>query len=280
MYSSAQLNNRIKNVARTLGVDDVNRVRTIVVLERIIARLVTNSFLKEHLVFGGGFVLFKEFGSNRFTRDVDAIISGVSKDKLIQEVDIALKMDLDDGLWFERCDGVELETESGYGGYRFNIIYKVGSPKPSEKEKIKLRRIHLDVSIGVDLEDVALITSTKSIIPILDSIEWKVYPPEFIASEKIHCLLYRGSLNTRGKDVYDLPFLLDDVKESDLAVAINRTFQRREFLITSLYEVANEIETYNLKENYKKILVQSKSSFEENWDKILAKLKKIDLLKK
>lgn len=280
MYSSAQLNNRIKNAARTLGVDDVNRVRTIVVLERIIARLVTNSFLKEHLVFGGGFVLFKEFGSNRFTRDVDAIISGVSKDKLIQEVDIALKMDLDDGLWFERCDGVELETESGYGGYRFNIIYKVGSPKPSEKEKIKLRRIHLDVSIGVDLEDVALITSTKSIIPILDSIEWKVYPPEFIASEKIHCLLYRGSLNTRGKDVYDLPFLLDDVKESDLAVAINRTFQRREFLITSLYVVANEIETYNLKENYKKILVQSKSSFEENWDKILAKLKKIDLLKK
>jgi hypothetical protein len=74
MYSSAQLNDRIKNAARALGVDDVNRVRTIVVLERIIARLVTNSFLKEHLVFGGGFVLFKEFGSNRFTRDVDAII--------------------------------------------------------------------------------------------------------------------------------------------------------------------------------------------------------------
>jgi predicted nucleotidyltransferase component of viral defense system len=280
MYSAAQLNDRIKNVARTLGVDDVNRVRTIVVLERIIARLVTNSFLKEHLVFGGGFVLFKELGSNRFTRDVDAIISGVSKEKLIQEVDIALKMDLDDGLWFERCDGVELETESGYGGYRFKIIYKVGLPKPSEKEKIKLRQIHLDVSIGVDLEDVALITSTKSIIPILDSIEWKIYPPEFIASEKIHCLLYRGSLNTRGKDVYDLPFILDDVKERDLATAINRTFQRREFFITSLYEVANEIDTHNLKENYKKILVQSKSSFEENWDKILSKLKKIDLLRK
>jgi hypothetical protein len=63
---------------------------------------------------------------------------------------------------------------------------------------------------------VALITSTKSIIPILDSIEWKVYPPEFIASEKLHCLLFRGSFNTRGKDVYDLPFILDEAKENDL----------------------------------------------------------------
>ena len=70
MYSSAQLNDRIKNVARSLGVEDVNRVRIIVVLERIIARLVANQFLKEHLVFGGGFVLFKEFGSNRFTQSI------------------------------------------------------------------------------------------------------------------------------------------------------------------------------------------------------------------
>jgi hypothetical protein len=280
MYSAAQLNDRIKKAALLLGVDDVNRVRTIVVLERIVARLVANPFLKEHLVFGGGFVLFKEFRSNRFTRDADAVINGVSKKKLITEIDKSIALDLEDGLWFERCDGVELAAESDYGGYRFSMLYKVGTPFPSDKEKEKLRRVHLDISIGVDLEDVAKTASTKSIIPILDTIEWKVYPSEFIASEKLHCLLYRGSSNSRGKDVYDLPFILDDAKDNDLIKAINRTFERREFFVESLYETAREINIKNLKENYQNILVGSRPEFEENWEKILTKLKRIDSLMK
>jgi hypothetical protein len=280
MYSSSQLNDRIKRVALALGVEDVNRVRIIVVLERIVARLVANPFLKEHLVFGGGFVLFKEFGSNRFTRDADAIINGVSKKKLIAEIDRSIALDLGDGLWFERCDGIELAAESDYGGYRFSILYKVGTPFPSDKEKEKLRRVHLDISIGVDLEDVARTISTKSIIPILDTIEWKVYPSQFIASEKLHCLLYRGSSNSRGKDVYDLPFLLDDAKEGDVIKAINRTFERREFFIESLHETAREINIKNLKENYQKIMVESAPDFEESWDIILTKLKRLDLLRK
>jgi len=44
----------------------------------------------------------------------------------------------------------ELTTESGYGGIRFKILYKVGTPEPAEEEKKQLRRIHLDICIGVD----------------------------------------------------------------------------------------------------------------------------------
>ena len=281
MFNSAQLNDRIKKAASALGVEDVNRVRIIVTLERIVARLVTNQFLKEHLIFGGGFVLFKEFGSDRFTKDADAIINGISKDKLIEEVTKALAIDLEDGFWFGDPAGEELETESGYGGYRFQILYKVGAPYPSFKEKAKLRRVHLDISIGVDLEDVARETKTSSILSSLGSIAWKVYPPEFIASEKIHCLLYRGQYNTRGKDVYDLSSLFKEMDEKNLLIAIERTFKRRSFEVKSLFEVANNIDTSTLKDSYQKVMTEEIAhTFEESWEIILKKLKVLDRMKK
>lgn len=277
MFSAEQLNAKIKKVAQELGVQDVNRVRGIVTLERIIARLATNSFLREHLVFGGGFVLFKELETNRYTRDADAVISGITEEQLIKEVQASLSRDLDDGFWFGDATTEELTTESGYGGLRFKILYKVGSPVPSEDEKKQLRRIHLDVSIGVDLEDMARLKVTESILPSLDPIEWKVYPPEFIASEKIHCLLDRGDTNTRGKDVYDLPFIFDEVKDEDLLSAIERTFKRRYFQVDSLFESAKQVDTEYLKKSYDMILTDQKArSFEESWKIILKKLKLID----
>jgi hypothetical protein len=279
MYSSQQFNARIKNVAQDLGVSDVNRIRGIVTLERVIARLMTNSFLKDHLVFGGGLVLFKELGTDRYTRDADAIISGIGVNELIHEVETALSYDLHDGMWFGDVTTEELSTESGYGGIRFKILYKIGDPAPFEEEKKKLRRIHLDVSIGVDLEDVATTKVTKSIIPSLHAIEWKIYPPEFIASEKIHCILDRGDLNTRGKDIYDLPYIFDEVSNDALLNAIKRTFSLRKFELSSLYEIAGAIDTEYIKKNYELILTEKKQfSFDESWNLILEKFKELDSL--
>lgn len=228
-------------------------------------------------MFGGGFVLFKELETNRYTRDADAVINGISEEQLIKEVISSLDSDLDDGFWFGETTTEGLTTESGYGGLRFKILYKVGSPFPTDDEKKQLRRIHLDVSIGVDLEDVARLKVTESILPSLDSIEWKVYPPEFIASEKIHCLLDRGDTNTRGKDVYDLPFIFDEVTDENLISAIERTFKRRAFQMDSLFEGANQVDTEYLKRSYNLILTDQKArSFEESWMIILKKLKVID----
>jgi hypothetical protein len=280
MFSADQLNDKIRKVSASLGIQDVNRVRGIVTLERIVARLLTNPFLKEHLVFGGGFVLFKELNTNRYTRDADAVVSGISTEDLIKEISISLTEDLDDGFWFGDIIIQKLETESGYGGIRFNILYKAGAPFPSEEEKQKLRRIHLDISIGVDLEDVALEKRTHSILKSMGPIEWKVYPPEFIASEKIHCLLYRGDRNSRGKDVYDLPLIFEEINDDELLKAIERTFERRNFQISSLYETANAINTGSIKTSYNTVMVENmKNNFEESWQIIINKLKKIDSLR-
>ena len=247
MFSAGQLNDKIRKTSKALGIQDVNRVRGILTLERIVARLMTNPFLKEHLVFGGGLVLFKELKTNRYTRDADAVISGMNPGDLINAVHQALSKDLQDGFWFGDALLEDLETESGYGGIRFRILYKVGRPFPSNEEKTKLRRVHLDIAIGIDLEDVAKDATTSSIIQSLDSIEWKIYPPEYIASEKIHCLVFRGEVNTRGKDVYDLPLIFKETSDIFLLNAIDETFRRR--------------------------------SFVESWSKILEKLKAIDFLK-
>ena len=280
MFSADQINAKIRKAATSLNIQDVNRVRGILTLERIIARLMTNPLLKEHLVFGGGFVLFKELNTNRYTRDVDAVVSGFNSANLIKEVNQSISQDLDDGFWFGNALIEELETESGYGGIRFKILFKVGYPIPAEKDKAQLRRIHLDISIGVDLEDVAMEAHTSSIVQSLGSIEWKIYPPEFIASEKIHCLLFRGDTNTRGKDVYDLPLIFKETSDIDLLKAIERTFSRRSFKVDSFYEAAAIIDTKILKTNYNSVLVEHmENSFEASWLKILEKLKLLDTLK-
>lgn len=279
MFSADQLNSKIRKAATQLGVQDVNRVRGIVTLERIVARLMTRPFLKEHLVFGGGFVLFKELATERYTRDADAVIKGVHPENLKAEIKKALEENLDDGFWFGDMYEEDLEAESGYGGIRFNILYKVGAPFPTEKEKARLRRIHLDISIGVDLEGVALKSSSASILDILSPIEWKIYPPEFIASEKIHCLLFRGNQNSRGKDVYDLPLIFKEVSDEALLEAIRITFDRRKFEVASMFDVAREIDTKNLKTSYGLILAGNTNiTFEESWEIILEKFKSIDKL--
>ena len=51
--SEKSINAKVINVARKLGVGDVNRVRIVVALERLIARLMTRSYLRENIVFNG-----------------------------------------------------------------------------------------------------------------------------------------------------------------------------------------------------------------------------------
>ena len=51
----------------------INELRIILALERIVARIEAHEILREKLIFKGGFVLYKIFESERFTRDLDAL---------------------------------------------------------------------------------------------------------------------------------------------------------------------------------------------------------------
>ena len=54
-------------------------VLTIFLIERLVARLVSESQLRKLLVFKGGFVGFKVYESTRYTVDLDAIIRRASR---------------------------------------------------------------------------------------------------------------------------------------------------------------------------------------------------------
>src|SRR5215831_8141721 len=77
-----------------------NEIRIILALERIVARLTNDPKLNRHLVYKGGFVLLKTLGSDRFTRDLDALGVGIEKSQAENLVPEALAVDLIDGFWF------------------------------------------------------------------------------------------------------------------------------------------------------------------------------------
>ena len=57
MFNTKSINDRLKNYAKKNGIKKVEMARVALCLERVIARLMQDNFLYEHLIFGGGFVL-------------------------------------------------------------------------------------------------------------------------------------------------------------------------------------------------------------------------------
>lgn len=109
----------LKKLAKDGKGSSINELRMVVALERAIARLESHPRLSSHLIFKGGFVLMKTVDTVRFTRDVDALAIGVSRQRVPEMVKRALTLDLDDGLWYGDLEVEDLEDQGSYGGYRF-----------------------------------------------------------------------------------------------------------------------------------------------------------------
>ncbi len=126
----------------------INELRVILALERIVARIDSHKLLRKKLIFKGGFVLLKTFDSQRFTRDLDALAADVPKKELLSHIKEALRVDLDDGLYFADPEMEDLVDKGQYGGYRIKIPFQIG-PLPAEAHKQKkLSRVHLDIGFG------------------------------------------------------------------------------------------------------------------------------------
>ncbi len=55
-------------------------------LERVICRLIQNKYISENFIFKGGFVVYKNYGGSRFTRDIDVLDLSNSREKIITNV--------------------------------------------------------------------------------------------------------------------------------------------------------------------------------------------------
>ena len=94
---------------------NANEIRVVLALERIVSRLSIEAKLDKHLVYKGGFVLLKTLGSNRFTRDLDALGLDIEKSQIEKLVPQALALDLDDGFWFGDMRVESLDEQGEYG---------------------------------------------------------------------------------------------------------------------------------------------------------------------
>jgi len=265
-----------KQILRTLkkleaeGTHSINELRVIVGLERAIARLSHDRDLAEHLIFKGGFVLLKNFDSDRFTRDADALAVGISKDRVSLLAAKTLVTDLNDGLWFGDVKVQEMEAQGEYGALRFDCAFQIG--EPDLKKIRKLSRIHIDVGLSDKLPTQPKSQVMPSLLDHAEPVSWRVYPIEFIVAEKIETLIVRGSANSRAKDVYDLVRLLPKCQNrKTLKEAIVATFSHRKTLVPESFQGAiKAIDTAILKAAWAGIQVaDGKMGFNRAWELLL-----------
>lgn len=254
----------------------LNELRVIVALERVASRVSQNKVLSNHLIFKGGFVLYKMYDSNRFTRDIDALGNQIDIATIKSLLPIVLCEDQNDGLWFGDIKIIQLKDQGFYGGLRFNLAFQIGD-EPLKEKISNLSRIHFDVGVGdyvpsdIDQSKTALISEKERFL------SWKVYPPEFIFSEKLQTFVDRGDANSRAKDIYDLVWLSEKCNDKNkLAKAIKDTFNQRETKIPKSWIDFFEVLSFDLlKKSWKSVKV---SKDELDFDEAIARFK--DVIKK
>lgn len=281
---NAEKTKKLIKELRTLAKQDTrlstNELRIILALERAIARLQSEKILAKHLIFKGGFVLFKQYESQRFTRDADALAVDISKEQLGQLVTNALEHDLDDGLWYGDIEMRSLEEQGQYGALRFDAAFQIGEPKPNKIHK--LSRIHIDIGFSDRVITKVATKKMPQLLGVNEPISWQVYPIEQIVAEKLETLFRRNIENSRAKDVYDLNYLIPKCANRKLLRnAIKKTFDNRKAPIPeSLFEAAKGFEDLTiLNVAWPGVkTMEKKPSFGAAWEQLLGYLKELDQL--
>lgn len=267
---------QLTQIANTKDSWSINELRIVLGLERIVARLIHHKELERHLVYKGGFVLMKALGSDRFTRDLDALGVGIDKDEVAKLVPLALGADIQDGFWFGDVQVKPLDEQGEYGALRFDCAFQIGDPQMDKLAK--LSRIHFDVGFGDTIPTQLETTSSESLLKGESPISWKVYPPEFIFSEKLQTLVNRASANSRAKDVYDLALLYEKCEDKkDLNEAVVATFKTRETEIPeSFHAFAKGLNLKQIEASWRSVRIAQDLDFETVWKRTLSMLEKFD----
>ncbi len=224
---------KISTLSKTLD-REFNTLALEFALERLVVRLRSDPKLAKALVFKGGFVMLKAYGSSRLTVDVDTSLYGLSIEDAEARAKAVIEKNWQDGLWMGAIESEKMEHQTEYNGMRLTIRYSFGKPKVEAR---RLGKLVLDIGISDTMTPSPQDATLK---PLLggDLISWRVYPIETIVAEKLHALVSHGSLNSRFKDVYDLAHLLPRCKNiTILRRAIKETFRARETTVPKSFSV-------------------------------------------
>ena len=230
-----------------MGVQYAN-LETIFLIERLLARLISDKSLAQHLVFKGGFVGLKIYESPRYTVDLEALLVKSKMEDTLKLVKEKAESDLNDGVWFRFESQVDLTTQGEYGGIRH--VYRAGIGEVLKNLK-KAQVVHFDLGIGDPITPGPQKKQTPSLLSGIEEISWSVYPIETICAEKLHALISHGDQNSRSKDVHDLAVFLPKADVPTLKEALKRCFDfRTTELPPSFHKIIKELNTDRLEKGW------------------------------
>lgn len=195
MRNAMQLKAKIRNISREKRIS-AQVILQNYMMERLLER-VSNSPYKSSFILKGGMLISAMIGlESRTTMDIDATIRNhpLTVENIQRIFNEILTLDINDGVSFRLKWINEIRENDIYSGFRISMDCFYDT---------------LAVPIKVDL------TSGDRITPHVIEYKYKLlmeerwisiysYNLETILAEKIETVLFRGVLNTRSKDFYDI----------------------------------------------------------------------------
>lgn len=186
---------RINNLSKELNVH-ANVLLVSFFFDAFISRLAKSKYA-DKFIFKGGFYLATLLGvKNRYTADIDFLLRRDSMDenrlrKIFTDI---IAIDADDSITFEIADISPIRDEDAYGGFSILLTGHLENVRQS---------FHVDVATGDPITPNDIEYSYQSLISH-ETIAFRAYNLETVVAEKLQTILFRGLLNSRCKDYYDI----------------------------------------------------------------------------
>ena len=190
--------------------------------------------------------------------------------KVLKEI---LNIDVEDNVSFEIKNSKPIREEDTYGGLRYNIVAKFDTIKVD---------LSIDIATG-DLITPSEIEYNYKMMFEDRNLKIMTYNIESIIAEKFQTLIFRGILNSRMKDYYDLYYLITykEFSKENLKNAIIKTFNKRDTDIDKIDDVIFEIKNSEfIEEMWRNYSIHYKYSNNIKFEQVINVIEKIKELVK
>ena len=212
---------RINNLSKEMNVH-ANILLVSFFFDAFISRLAKSTYANK-FVFKGGFYLATLLGvKNRYTADIDFLLRKETMDenRLREIFSDIVEADVDDSITFEIAEISPIRDEDIYGGFSILLTGRLENVRQS---------FHVDVATGDPITPSDVEYTYQSLISH-ESITFRAYNLETVVAEKLQTILFRGLLNSRCKDYYDI-YIINQLQWNN----INIPDLKKSFEVTCRY---------------------------------------------
>lgn len=212
---------KINNLSKEMNVH-ANVLLVSFFFDAFISRLAKSTYANK-FVFKGGFYLATLLGvKNRYTADIDFLLRKETMDenRLREIFSDIVETDVDDSITFEIAEISPIRDEDIYGGFSILLTGRLENVRQS---------FHVDVATGDPITPSDVEYTYQSLISH-ESITFRAYNLETVVAEKLQTILFRGLLNSRCKDYYDI-YIINQLRRNN----INIPDLKKSFEVTCRY---------------------------------------------